>query len=227
MRPTPLRRPAVAAASAAVLALVLTACGGDDKPREDSGKADASASAAARPDVRALPAAALDGLAVGPADLRGYRVTKVAGAGVVNVGDVSSDKPACEPLAEALAGAAPGTPTTTAHREAVKARATTGLVLGSYDGEGAQRAFASLRAAGTDCARGFRLMSAAGTDDITALAPKPVTVAAADEALAWTVTGKKTGAGALLVFRKGNSLVAVTAGELPTAVADAQAARLR
>ncbi|MFJ9827358.1 hypothetical protein ACIRSU_23810 [Streptomyces sp. NPDC101160] len=225
MRPTPLRRTAVAASAAVTLALVLTACGGDDKPREDSGKADASASAAAKPDVRALPAVALDRLAVGPADLRGYRVTKVEGADVVNVGDVSSDQPACGPLAEALAGAAPGTPAATAHRRAEKGGARTDVALGSYDGEGAQRAFEALKAAGTACAQGFRLTSTVRTEDITKLVPKPVT--AGDEALGWTVTGKKSGAGALVVFRKGNSLVAVTADALPTAVADAQAAKLR
>ncbi|MEV5968723.1 hypothetical protein [Streptomyces sp. NPDC051921] len=251
MRPTLIRRTALAATTAASLALLLTACGGEEKKGEDSGKADASASAAAKPDVKALSAVELEKLVVAQADLKGYQVQKAGPADIVHPGDVSADKPACEALAEALSGVAPGTPGASAQRKAIEAKQETSaspdqimgalaapvttVTLGSYAGEGAQQAFASLKTAGTDCAGGFVLHGGGEKTKVTKVAPETVT--AGDEALAWTITTDMEGnpfTSKLVVFRKGNNLAGFSSislsgkiKDLPTAVVDAQAAKLR
>ncbi|MFI8961375.1 hypothetical protein ACIGO8_04595 [Streptomyces sp. NPDC053493] len=240
-----------AAAAVTSLALLLTACGGEEKKTEDTGKADASASAAAKPDVKALPAAELEKLVVEQADLKGYQVKKTEAADVLNAGDVSADKAACEPLAEAFASAAPGTPGASAHRRAIQvpdkktgslddalgalAAPITSVTLGSYAGEGAQQAFASLKAAGTACAGGFTAHGGGTTHKVSKVTPETLT--AGDEALAWTIKSENEGESfvtKLVVLRKGNNLAGFStlslAGEVkeqPTAVIDAQAAKLR
>ncbi|GAA3392023.1 hypothetical protein [Streptomyces roseoviridis] len=239
-----------AATAAASLALLLTACGGEEKKTEDTGKADASASAAAKPDVKALTAAELEKLLVTQADLKNHKVQKAEAAVVVNPGDVSADKAACEPLAEAMSGVAPGTPGASAQTQAIEvmkkaaspddikkafgAPATT-VTLGSYAGEGAQQALASLKTAGADCAGGFTLIASGEKTKVTKVAAETVT--AGEEALAWTVTSDMEGkpfVSKLVVLRKGNNLAGFStislAGEvkqLPKAVVDAQAAKLR
>ncbi|MFJ7064486.1 hypothetical protein [Streptomyces sp. NPDC101115] len=244
-------RHAAAAAAVTSLALLLTACGGEEKKTEDTGKADASASAAAKPDVKALSAAELDKLVVEQADLKGYQVQKAKAGQVLNAGDVSADKAVCEPLAEAFASAAPGTPGASAQRKAIEvpdkktgsvddalgalAAPITSVTLGSYAGEGAQQVFAALKTAGTDCAGGFTVHGGGTKSTVSKLAPETVT--AGDEALAWTVTSKNEGetfVTKLVVFRKGNNLAGFSTlslggevKELPTGIVDAQAAKLR
>ncbi|MFI8827393.1 hypothetical protein [Streptomyces sp. NPDC053431] len=251
MRATLFRRTAVAA-TAASLALLLTACGGEEKKTDDSGKADASASAAAKPDVKALSAAELEKLVVAQADVQGYQVKKAEAGDLLNPGDVSADKPACEPLAEALSGVAPGSPGASARRKAVKvpskdsaatpenalgvlATPATTVTLGSYAGAGAQQTFAALKTAGTDCAGGFTLLASGERTTVAKVAPESVT--AGDEALAWTLTTKMEGKpfiANLVVFRKGNNLAGFMTlslsgkvKEMPKALVDAQAAKLR
>ncbi|MFJ3900503.1 hypothetical protein [Streptomyces sp. NPDC090025] len=244
-------RHAGATVAVASLALALTACGGaEDKKTDDSGKADASASAAAKPDVKALSAAELDKLVVGPADLKGHRVEKAKPADILNPGDVSADKPVCQPLAQAMSWVAPGTPGASVVRKVIEIPTKTGsaadamgalgapitsVTLGSYAGEGAQQAFASLKTAGTDCAGGFTLNSSGSKTKVSKVAP--ATLTAGDEALAWTVTSDMEGepfVTNLVVVRKGNNLagfatmsLAGEVKELPKAVVDAQSAKLR
>ncbi|MEU8616748.1 hypothetical protein [Streptomyces sp. NPDC048623] len=242
-------RHAGAVAAVTTLALALTACAGEEKKTEDSGKADASASAAAKPDVTALPAADLEKLLVTQADLKGYKVEQAKPAEHVNAGDVSADKPACEPLAEALSWAAPGTPGASATVKTIPipqkkgsfedalgtfAAPVTSVTLGSYAGEGAQQALASLKAAGTECAGGFTIHGGGVATKVTKV--QPDTVTAGDEALAWTVTRDMEGepfVTKLAVLRKGNNLAGFAtlsiSGEVkeqPKTVIDAQAAKL-
>ncbi|MFF5975822.1 hypothetical protein ACFY7C_30375 [Streptomyces sp. NPDC012769] len=243
-------RTVTAATAAASLALLLTACGGEEKKTEDTGKADASASAAAKPDVKALTAAELEKLLVAQADLKNHKVQKAEATAAVNPGDVSADKSACEPLAEAMSGVAPGTPGASTQIQAIEVKkkkadspedilgafgapATT-VTLGSYAGEGAQQALASLKTAGSDCAGGFTIIASGEKTKVTKVAPETVT--AGEEALAWTVTSDMEGkpfVSKLVVLRKGNNIAGFStislAGEvkeLPKAVVDAQAAKL-
>ncbi|MFD5323849.1 hypothetical protein [Streptomyces sp. NPDC127092] len=245
-------RHAAAAAAVTSLALLLTACGGEEKKTEDTGKADASASAAAKPDVKALSAAELEKLVVEEADLKGYKVQKPKAADVMNPGDVSADKPACEPLAEAMAWVAPGTPGAKTVRQTIRipgkdaasdpgnalgalGTPTTAVTLGSYAGQGAEQALASLKTAGTECAGGFTALGSGQKIKVTKVAADSAT--GGDEALAWTITSDVEGTvmvSKLAVLRKGNNLAGFAtsslAGEVkeqPTAVIAAQVAKLR
>lgn len=250
--PAILLRRTAAATAVTSLALLLAACGGGDKkPAEDTGKADASASAAAKPDVKALTADELEKLVVEQADLKGYQVKKTPAKEVVNGGDVSADKAACEPLAEAMSSVSTGTPRATAQRklaevpkkDAASSPANvlgalgaplTSVVLGSYDGQGAEQAITSLKAAGEACTGGFTLIAGGEKTKVTKVATETTT--AGDEALAWTVTSDMDGSpfvSKLVVFRKGNNLanfatisLSGKVTELPKPVIDAQAAKL-
>lgn len=244
-------RHAGAVAAVTTLALALTACGGEEKKQEDTGKADASASAAAKPDVKALSAAELEKLVVGQADLKGYQVKKAKSDEVLNPGDVSADKPACEPLAEAMSWIAPGTPGAKVVRKTIQipgkdaaanpenalgalSTPVTTVTLGSYAGQGAEQAFASLKTAGTDCAGGFTATASGEKVKVTKVAAD--TAAGGDEALAWTITTDVDGTRMvtkLAVLRKANNLAGFATmslgGEVkeqPKTVIDAQAAKL-
>ncbi|MEU8758158.1 hypothetical protein [Streptomyces sp. NPDC048659] len=246
-------RTAVSAVSAASLALLLTACGSDTpdaKPKGDNDAA-ASASAAAKPDVKALTAAELEKLVLGQPDAPGYLVKKAGAADIVNAGDVGADKAACEPLAEAMSGVSTGTPGASAMRKAVQAKKgtagspddvlnalaapVTAVTLGSYGGQGAQQAIGSLKAASTACGEGFTVSSSGEKTKVTKVTPLPLT--AGEEAVAFTVVSDMEGTpftSTLAVFRKGNNLATFStisvSGKvkgLPQDLVDAQAAKLR
>ncbi|MGW2016109.1 hypothetical protein [Streptomyces sp. NPDC001927] len=243
-------RIAAATVTAASLGLLLTACGGDANDGKLKGDNDASASADAAPDVKALSAAELEKLIVEQADLKGHQVQKAKPAEVLNTGDVGADKAACEPLAEAVSSVAPGDPGASVHRKTIEARKdtsaspedimgalaapVTSVTLGSYGGQGAEKAFASLKTAGTECAAGFTVNASGEKTKVTKVAPEAV--AAGEEAQAWTVTVDMEGkpfVTKLVVFRKGNTLASLSTislgGQvkaLPKAVIDAQAAKL-
>lgn len=244
-------RTALSAVTAASLALLLTACGADADDAKPKGENDASASAAAKPDVKALTAAELEKLVVAQADLPGYKVQKTAAEDVVNGGDVGADKAACEPLAEAMSAVAPGTPGASAHRQAVQVKKktatspddlasalgapATSVTLGSYAGQGAQQALASLKAAGEACGDGFTISASGEKTQVMKVTPE--SLAAGDEGVAFTVISTIEGKpflSTLAAFRKGNNLAAFSTisltgkvKELPKDVVDAQAAKLR
>ncbi|MGW0032384.1 hypothetical protein ACWDXD_21450 [Streptomyces sp. NPDC003314] len=242
----------VAVATTAVsLALLATACSGGDGGK-DAGKGSAAPSASATsaaPAAKALSAAELEKLIVEQADLPGHQVQKAKAGDMVKPETVATDKAACKPLADAMAFVATGSPAASVQRKAVEVPKKTGspedalgalaapvtsVTLGSYEGQGAQEAFASLKAAGTDCAGGFAITGEGQEAKVTKVAPE--TLSAGEEALAWTVTADVDGSPfvtKLVVFRKGGTLASFSsfslAGavkELPKAVVEAQAKKL-
>ncbi|MFJ5828714.1 hypothetical protein [Streptomyces sp. NPDC093089] len=251
---TPIRSAAVAA-TAVSLALLVTACGSGEKggDAKDAGRTAApTASATSEPPAVALTAAELDKLIVEQADLPGYQVQKAKAADLVKSDAVSTDKPSCKPIADGMSSVAAGAAAVSAQRKAIEVPKTEGatgspadalgalsapvtsVTLGSYEGQGAQEAFASYKTAGTDCAGGFTLIGGGEKTKITKLAPE--TVSAGDEALAWTITTDMDGepfVTKLVVLRKGNTLASFstlslggTVKALPQAVIDAQATKL-
>ncbi|MDV5147785.1 hypothetical protein R1T08_27350 [Streptomyces sp. SBC-4] len=250
-------RSAAVAATAVSLALLVTACGGGEKSGDQgkgSGKETApgaSASATSSAPAKALSAAELEKLIVEQADLPGHQVQKAKAGEIALASAVSADKPACTPLAHAMSFIATGKPAVSAQRKAIEmpktegasaspedalgalAAPVTGVTLGSYDGQGAQEAFASLKTAGTECAGGFTLIGGGERTKISKVAPEMV---AGKEALAWTVTTDVEGkpwVTKLVVFRHGGILASLstislggTVKDLPKAVIDAQAAKL-
>ncbi|MEU0370436.1 hypothetical protein ABZ070_09260 [Streptomyces sp. NPDC006283] len=115
---------------------------------------------------------------------------------------------------------------------------TTLLALSSYEGKGAADGFAALKTAGTACSGGFT-MTVAGTEQKVQKFAE-AKVSGGDEAVAWAMTADQGGESLpfnLAVVRKGGSLVTFSSfnltaptekGDLPlpTAVIDAQAAKL-
>ncbi|MFD3660180.1 hypothetical protein ACFWVF_06175 [Streptomyces sp. NPDC058659] len=251
-------RSAAVAATAVSLALLVTACGGGEKSGDQgkgSGKEaapSASASATSGAPAKALSAAELEKLIVEQADLPGHQVQKAKAGEIALASAVSADKPSCTPLAHAMSYIATGKPAASAQRKAIEVPKTegasaspedalgalaapvTGVALGSYDGQGAQEAFASLKTAGTECAGGFTLIGGGERTKISKLAPETLT--AGEESLAWTVTTDVDGkpwVTKLVAFRQGNTLASFstlsfggTAKALPKAIIDAQAAKL-
>ncbi|MGW6389309.1 hypothetical protein ACWFR1_02140 [Streptomyces sp. NPDC055103] len=217
-------------------------------PSTSAPSASATSSA---PDAKALTAAELEKLIVEQADLPGHQVQKTKAGEIPAASAISTDKPSCKPFAEAMSYLAPGKPAVSAHRKAIEmpktegktaspedalgalAAPVTGVALGSYEGQGAQEAFASLKTAGTDCAGGFTLIGGGERTKITQVAPETV---AGEAALAWTVTTDVEGkpwVTKLVVFRHGNTLASLstisfggTVKALPKAIIDAQAAKL-
>ncbi|MER5360627.1 hypothetical protein [Streptomyces sp. NPDC002785] len=115
---------------------------------------------------------------------------------------------------------------------------TTQLALGSYDGKGAEESVASLRTAATDCAGGFDFTAAGEKQKVSKITEEQVK--AGEDAAAWTVQVEQGGEKVqfkLVAMRQGPSfasfssmnLAAMGGGkdfELPTAVVEAQAAKL-
>ncbi|WP_306324596.1 hypothetical protein [Streptomyces venezuelae] len=249
-------RSAAVAATAVSLALLVTACGGGEKggdKGDKGGSAAPSASATSAPAAKALSAAELDKLIVETADLKGHQVTKAGSGDVVPAAQVTTDRAACAPIAHAMSFISPGSPAASAQRKVMQepkkdasaspedallgglSAMVTAVTLGSYDGQGAQEAFASVKKAGTECAGGFQVVHLKEKTKVAKVAPEAVT--AGEEAVAFTVTSEMEGepfVSKLVVFRKGNTLASfstislVPGGvkALPQAVVDAQAAKL-
>ncbi|MEV1023875.1 hypothetical protein [Streptomyces sp. NPDC050264] len=111
--------------------------------------------------------------------------------------------------------------------------------LWSYDAEGAEQTLTTLREAGKKCAGGFTMTADGEKQQVTKVSEEKVS--AGQDAVAWTVGTKQDGTPAdtkVVVFRQGSTLAgfssfniaAVTRGETfeqPTAVIDAQAAKLK
>ncbi|OKJ59937.1 hypothetical protein AMK27_21000 [Streptomyces sp. CB02009] len=250
-------RSAAVAATAVSLALLVTACGGgeksDGKGDKAGGTAAPGASATSGPAARTLSDAELEKAIVERADLKGHQVQKTETGDVVPAASVTADKAACTPIAHAMSFLSPGSPAASAERKVLEepkkdasaspedallgglGARVTAVTLGSYDGQGAQEAFASVKKAGAECAGGFQVVHLKEKTKVAKVAPETVT--AGEEAVAFTVTSDMEGqpfVSKLVVFRQGNTLASfstislVPGGvkELPQAVIDAQAAKL-
>nr|WSW67792.1 hypothetical protein OG461_17115 [Streptomyces sp. NBC_00995] len=258
MRPTAIRRTAVAA-TVMSLALLTAACGSDGDAGKDSGKAAGSASATpadkgADSNAKALTAAELEKVSLADGDVKDHKVAKATPADSIDGEAVTVDKAACDVFADALMGAKAGKPAASTQRkvaglpkksddpakmlESMMDITTTLTTLAAYDGKGADEALADLRTAATECASGFTLTAAGSKQKVTKIAEVPVK--GAEEAVAWTVAIEAEGvksAMKLIQLRQGTTLASMTSlnlrvsgeggdFELPTAVIDAQAAKL-
>ncbi|CAM5256068.1 lipoprotein [Streptomyces spiroverticillatus] len=238
MRRALFRRTAVAAVSVASLTLLVGACGADKPAAQASGAPAGGGSDAPgkgqEPAAKALTAAELEKVALAEGDVATHMIAAGKPADNVPAGSVKVDKPQCAPLADAMVAAAPGKPGASVVRKAIekpakmkldpgasaeeKARAGLGALtqpvtvqrLASYDGKGAQEAFAALDKAGKDCAGGFDGVQAG--DKIKIAKVTPDTVTGGDEARGWTFDMKAQGPDEsdvvmkLAVVRKGGAL---------------------
>ncbi|AXE22559.1 hypothetical protein C0216_03100 [Streptomyces globosus] len=255
MRSTFVRR-SVMTASAVSLALLATACGSSDSKGEAKADAPAPAASSAAPAAKGKTDAEMASVIVKQADLPDHLIKEATGAEAALGAAATSDKPECLPLVRAQSLAPVGTATGAARtkvvakpkepaanasaEEKVKAAmdalgaSATAVTVASYDGKGADDAFAALKAAGTACAGGYTATSAGDTGKISKVsAGTPVT--AGDAALAYTVESDADGekiSTQLVVVRKGNTLATFSAvslkgtAEQPKAVVDAQVKKL-
>nr|WP_202436662.1 hypothetical protein [Streptomyces sp. SID5910] len=227
------------AASAAALALLVTACGGssDDGDKAGGGKADAGKNAPAG--AEALSAAELEKAVLAQADVKNGKVTKAAATDDIGQDQVKTDKAECRPLVLAQTGVAAGEPAATAKRSwTEEAKKPSGddlseealnsafdldkllVTLASYEGGGAGTVLKDVNAAVSACAGGFSYTVAGVTtkvDKVTAdKAP-----AGADEAVAVTLTvaGDEGDAFPLkvAVTRKGSTVASFTVMNLGAA----------
>ncbi|MEV8530305.1 hypothetical protein [Streptomyces sp. NPDC051211] len=256
MRSTLVRR-SVMTASAVSLALLATACGSDsgkDAPKTDA-KASSSAVAEA-PAAKAKTDAELAKLIVVQGDVADHTVKEATKAEAAAGAAATSDKAECKVLVQAQAFAAIGTPAGAARTKIVAnpkapgpnatdeeklaaamgalGSTATAVTLTSYDGKGAEEAFASLKTAGTACAGGYSATQAGETTKMTSVAPGAA-VTAGDESLAYTVVGDADGeklTTQLVAVRKGNTLATFSSlsltgtAEQPKAVVEAQVKKL-
>ncbi|MFE7775984.1 hypothetical protein ACFU5O_19155 [Streptomyces sp. NPDC057445] len=246
-------RRTVAAASAVSLALLVGACGSGDPAAKDEPKGGAGTPKESA--AKALTQAELDKLILAESDLKDHKIAKANEADIATAKTATSDKAECKPLVDAMALRAAGTPGATASRKIVaipkapgadaspedKAKAglaalsatVTADTLGSYDGQGAQDAFAAFKKAGEDCAGGFTLVT--GTEKTKFTKIETAAFTGGDEAVAFTLTMDLEGdAGTtqLVAVRKGGTLATFHAlslagkAEQPKAVVDAQLKKL-
>ncbi|MGW3653680.1 hypothetical protein [Streptomyces sp. NPDC000878] len=235
MRSTVVRRTALAA-SAAALALLVTACGGSsdgDSGSDKVGSDGESTQAGKTATAKALTAAELTKVALVQVDVKsGTLAEKVPAKDDIAPAKVTSEDAACAPLAYLQAGSYVGEPAATVKRawkgEAVKPAAGASdedqflaaldleqaiITLASYEDGGAEQAMKDLSTAAEKCAAGFSY-TVAGT---ATKAAKVVTTTApegADEALALTVSVNADGVKApmkAVILRKGATVVYIPA----------------
>ncbi len=170
--------------------------------------------------------------------------------------DYSADKAECAPIADLLSTgeiSKPGAAAATKSAELPKEQSTapedfdiekafdlplTMVTLGSYEGQGAQDAFAATVAAGTACAGGFELTQ--DGEKVKVVKVETTKVTGGDEAAGWAVTMEADGTqmvfktaavrqGATLATFSTLNMSAVMTGkdfDVPVALIDAQAKKL-
>ncbi|WP_404957422.1 hypothetical protein [Streptomyces sp. 147326] len=248
---TALVRRTVLTASAVSLALLATACGSDKAGTKADAKPSAAASSPAAPAAKAKTDAELSALLVTKAELADHLFTAVPKDEVALGEAASGDKAECLPVVKTQGTAIVGTAAGVARTKAVAmpkegaspedtaaaglkalAGTRTSVTLASYEGKGAEEAFAAVKAAATACAGGFTLTMEGETTKIDKVVSGTAT--GGDEALALTleaaVEGTKVTTETVLV-RKGNTLATHTASALgvaekPTAIVAAQVKKL-
>lgn len=234
LRTTAVRRTALAA-SAAALALLVTACGdssGDDDKNGDSVTAQADKSDGGKSAAKALTAAELAKVALVQADVKSGTLTeKVPAKDDIAQAKVTTDDAACAPLAYLQSATYVGKPAAVVKRtwkgDAAKPAAGASdedrflakldvaqavITLASYEDGGAEQAMKDLNTSVEKCAAGFSYTVTGTKNDALKVAKTPAPEGA-DEALALTVTvdaGLKAPMKAVVV-RKGSTVVYVPA----------------
>ncbi|MFF3725710.1 hypothetical protein ACFYYM_25430 [Streptomyces erythrochromogenes] len=258
MRSTLVRR-SVITASAVSLALMATACGSDKADTKADAKPSAAASSApAAAAAKGKTDAELASLLLTQAEAPKDTVVKAPTAAQVAALAATTDKAECKPIVQASSMAPQGTSTGVARTnvggtsgkpadpnasEADKLKAGlemltgvtgTAVTLTSYDGKGAEEAFAAFKTAGTACAGGYTMTQDGETVKVNKVTPGDA-VTGGDEAVSFIADlsdAETSMAGQLIVVRKGNTLATFSVQnlsgkpELPKAVIEAQAKKL-
>lgn len=220
-----MRVAATVAVSALSLALV-TGC-------SDSGSADAKGShdsgatpSSSAPAAKALTKAELEKLLLAQGEVKGYKVDSGDDTLPKSQSEAKTDKAACNPLAWATAGLAPGDTDANASNTVSEDKASTATAqpediadafnvkmtfvgLSSYEGDGAEKAMKAVSDAVTACAGGYGLTAGTEKTKVTKVASAQG-AGSGDESVAFTqdvdMDGEGTATFRTEVVRKGNTV---------------------
>ncbi|WP_329120710.1 hypothetical protein [Streptomyces sp. NBC_01465] len=166
------RQAGIALAAVAASSLLLTTgCGGHsgskaDKPSASAGKSSAAAKQAASGEKAALTRKQLESAAIKSSDVATYEVTVPKSAsGPIGGEHMVADKPACQPVADALSATAGAVKPVAAVERSAVAKNLSGVMvrvrLASYADGDADKVMSALSSAATTC-KGFT--GSVGTD---------------------------------------------------------------
>ncbi|MET8295005.1 hypothetical protein ABZW02_13195 [Streptomyces sp. NPDC005180] len=253
MRSTLVRR-TVLTASAVSLALLISACGSGGSGEKAGDKAaDKPSASTAATSAKGKSDAEMTALLVTQTDLKDQIVSAEGAGGAAGV-PAEVDNAACKPLTQVQLAQKVGAPTGFGRTQAkakpqelpagasAEDKLKAGLLalgadqtlvtVASYDGKGAEDAFASVKAAGTACSGGYTVTYEGDKTKLDSVAPGPIQ--ARDEAVHYTVVmdlgdGEKS-TGHLVAVRKGNALATFytfgTAAKFPGDLVDVQLTKL-
>ncbi|MFJ8107068.1 hypothetical protein [Streptomyces sp. NPDC096132] len=220
------------AAIGALSLALLTGCSSDEgsKDSKDS-KGSASSSSSAASDAKALTSAELEKLLLAQGELKGYKATSGDDTLPKSKSAVKTDKAACDPLAWASAGLAPGDTDANASNTVSQEKASdsptslediseadiedafnvdmTFVGLSSYDGDGAEKALKAVSDGVAACSGGYALKAERETSKVTKVAAVKG-IGGGDESVAFTedvdMDGEGTATLTAEVVRKGNTV---------------------
>ncbi|MFI6035171.1 hypothetical protein ACIBBD_13585 [Streptomyces sp. NPDC051315] len=220
---------ATAAVGALSLALI-TGCSSDgskkDKGSSGSGAGSGSSSSSSAPAANALTAAELEKLLLVQGEVKGYKVDSGDDTLPKSKTEVKTDKPACDPLAWATAGLAPGDTDANASNSVSEDKASTATAqpediadafnvdmtfvgLSSYDGDGAEKAMKAVTDGVTACSGGYGLTTGGEDSKVTKVAATKGS-GLGDESIAFAedvdMDGEGTATFHTEVVRKGNTI---------------------
>ncbi|WP_328750115.1 hypothetical protein OHT57_31770 [Streptomyces sp. NBC_00285] len=229
----------------------------DDPKESGASKEAGASSSRSTATAKALSTAELEKLLLAKGDAAGYQADDGDDTLPKAKSEVKSDKAACAPLAHAMAGLAPGDADASVSNSLTKSPEATGspdassletlnvemtfVGLSSYDGDGAEKAVKAVSDGIAACSGGFTISAGGETQKITKVASERPS-GKGDQSVAFSVGSDIDGQGAATfnteVVRVGNtvstyysvdfaSLESGKAAPVPTAVIDAQLAKLK
>ncbi|MEU1516725.1 hypothetical protein ABZ490_32050 [Streptomyces sp. NPDC005811] len=223
------------AAIGALSLALLTGCSSDDGSKKGSGdskgSSSSSSSSSSGSDAKALASAELEKLLLAQGDVKGYKVADGDDTLPKSKSVVKTDKAACDPLAWATGGLAPGDTDANVSNSVSTDKASdaptslddageadiegafdidmTFVGLSSYDGDGAEKAMKAVSDGVTACAGGYALKAEGETSKVTKVATDKGT-GGGDEAVAFSEVVDMDGEGTATfhaeVIRKGNTV---------------------
>ncbi|MFH8800235.1 hypothetical protein ACH4F6_11660 [Streptomyces sp. NPDC017936] len=219
---------ATVAVGALSLALV-TGCSSDDSKKDKGTKGSGSgagSSSSSAPAAAALTTAELEKLLLAQGEVEGYKVASGDDILPKSKAGVKTDKAACDPLAWATAGLAPGDTNANASNSVSEDKASTATAqpediadafniamtfvgLSSYEGDGAEKAMKAVSDGVTACSGGYGLSAEGENSKVTKVVAEKGT-GGGDEAVAFAedvdMDGEGTATFHTEVIRKGNTI---------------------
>ncbi|WP_432157052.1 MULTISPECIES: hypothetical protein [unclassified Streptomyces] len=231
-RSTGARLCATAAVGALSLALITGCSGGSSDDAEDGAKDTGSSASSSAPAAKALTSAELEKLLLAQGAVSGYKVDSGDDLLPKSKKDVKTDKPACDPLAWATGGLAPGDTGANASNSLTEDKKPSGaptsledvseadienafkinitfVGLSSYEGDGAEKAMKAVSDGVKACSGGYGVTADGENSKVTKVA-EIEGAAGGDESVGFAedvdMDGDGTATFHTQVVRKGNTI---------------------